>query len=243
MARQDQANDQFSLTSFLYGGNADYIEQLYAAYEDDPASVDPEWQDFFAGAEGRRRRRAQERQGRLLGKAQLAAAGQWRAGLGARRQLGPRREASSKRRSRPRRSANGAVLSDADVHPGDARFRARHHDDPRLPHARPPARQARSARHRQAARGLQRAVAGQLTASPRPTTTARSSSTTCSGSNSRTIRQMLEILTRTYCSTLGVEFMHISDPEEKAWIQERIEGAGQGASPSPPKARRRSCRS
>ena len=26
MARQDQANDQFSLTSFLYGGNADYIE-------------------------------------------------------------------------------------------------------------------------------------------------------------------------------------------------------------------------
>ena len=40
-----------------------------------------------------------------------------------------------------------------------------------------------------------------------------------------TIRQMLDILTRTYCSTLGVEFMHISDPEEKAWIQGRIEGA------------------
>ena len=37
MARQDQANDQFSLTSFLYGGNADYIEQLTPRYEDDPA--------------------------------------------------------------------------------------------------------------------------------------------------------------------------------------------------------------
>ncbi|TIU40207.1 MAG: hypothetical protein E5W28_03850, partial [Mesorhizobium sp.] len=48
MARQDQANDQFSLTSFLYGGNADYIDALYAAYEDNPASVDPQWQDFFA---------------------------------------------------------------------------------------------------------------------------------------------------------------------------------------------------
>ena len=48
MARQDQANDQFSLTSFLYGGNADYIDALYAAYEDDPESVNPEWQDFFA---------------------------------------------------------------------------------------------------------------------------------------------------------------------------------------------------
>ena len=30
MARQDQANDAFSLTSFLYGGNAAYIEELYA---------------------------------------------------------------------------------------------------------------------------------------------------------------------------------------------------------------------
>lgn len=39
-----------------------------------------------------------------------------------------------------------------------------------------------------------------------------------------TIPQMLEILRRTYCSTLGIEFMHISDPEAKAWLQERIEG-------------------
>ena len=39
-----------------------------------------------------------------------------------------------------------------------------------------------------------------------------------------TIPEMVDILTRTYCSTLGVEFMHISDPEEKAWIQARIEG-------------------
>ena len=47
MARQDQANDQFSLTSFLYGGNADYIEELQAGYEEDPQSVDPEWREFF----------------------------------------------------------------------------------------------------------------------------------------------------------------------------------------------------
>ena len=43
-----------------------------------------------------------------------------------------------------------------------------------------------------------------------------------------TIRQMVDILERTYCSTFGVEFMHISNPEEKAWIQERIEGPGKG---------------
>ena len=47
MARQEQ-NDVFARTSFLYGGNAGFIEQLYARYETDPNSVDPEWQAFFA---------------------------------------------------------------------------------------------------------------------------------------------------------------------------------------------------
>ncbi len=39
-----------------------------------------------------------------------------------------------------------------------------------------------------------------------------------------TINEILEILKRTYCGTFAVQFMHIADPEEKAWIQERIEG-------------------
>src|SRR5690606_36308163 len=48
MTRQD-TNEAFLLTSFLYGGNADYIEELYARYEADPASVDESWASFFAG--------------------------------------------------------------------------------------------------------------------------------------------------------------------------------------------------
>ncbi len=39
-----------------------------------------------------------------------------------------------------------------------------------------------------------------------------------------TIDEILAILKRTYCGHLGYEFMHISDPQQKAWIQERIEG-------------------
>ena len=39
-----------------------------------------------------------------------------------------------------------------------------------------------------------------------------------------TLREIIAILRRTYCQTLGVEFMHISNPVQKAWIQERIEG-------------------
>ena len=38
------------------------------------------------------------------------------------------------------------------------------------------------------------------------------------------IREMLEILKRTYCGRLALEFMHINDPEEKSWLQERMEG-------------------
>ena len=48
MARQD-ANEQFLVTSFLDGANAAYIEQLYAKYEENPASVGEEWQAFFKG--------------------------------------------------------------------------------------------------------------------------------------------------------------------------------------------------
>jgi len=35
---------------------------------------------------------------------------------------------------------------------------------------------------------------------------------------------VLDILRRTYAGPIGFEYMHISDPEQRAWIQERIEG-------------------
>ncbi|MEO8558628.1 MAG: 2-oxoglutarate dehydrogenase E1 component, partial [Rhodospirillales bacterium] len=39
-----------------------------------------------------------------------------------------------------------------------------------------------------------------------------------------TMREIMAILKQTYCGKIGVEFMHIGDPAQKAWIQERIEG-------------------
>ena len=44
------------------------------------------------------------------------------------------------------------------------------------------------------------------------------------GLESATPRQMVEILQRTYCGPIGYEFMHINDPEQKDWLQRRIEG-------------------
>src|SRR5213075_957162 len=76
MSRQD-ANAAFARTSFLYGGNADYIENLYARYEADPAALDGEWQTFFESlkttAPTSRRARADRRGSGYSGRSRRAA--------------------------------------------------------------------------------------------------------------------------------------------------------------------------
>ncbi len=44
------------------------------------------------------------------------------------------------------------------------------------------------------------------------------------GRESATIDEIIEIVRATYCGSIGVEFMHIQNPEQKTWIQRRIEG-------------------
>ena len=45
------------------------------------------------------------------------------------------------------------------------------------------------------------------------------------GFHEATLRQIIDRLHSTYCGTIGIEFMHIQDPEQKTWLQERIEGS------------------
>jgi 2-oxoglutarate dehydrogenase E1 component len=40
-----------------------------------------------------------------------------------------------------------------------------------------------------------------------------------------TLREIQTILRETYCGPIGVEFMHIQDPDQKSWIQRKVEGA------------------
>ncbi len=40
------------------------------------------------------------------------------------------------------------------------------------------------------------------------------------------MRQIMEIVKRTYCGTFALQYMHISDPEQSSWLKERIEGYG-----------------
>ena len=43
------------------------------------------------------------------------------------------------------------------------------------------------------------------------------------GMETATLRTIIEAVSATYCNVIGVEFMHMQDPDEKAWIQRRIE--------------------
>ncbi len=44
------------------------------------------------------------------------------------------------------------------------------------------------------------------------------------GARRRTLRQVLDLLRDAYCQTIGIEFMHIQEPEQKRWVQSRVEG-------------------
>ena len=222
MARQDQANDQFSLTSFLYGGNADYIEDLYARYKEDASSVAAEWQDFFGALQDDAGDVKKNAEGAswtkpnwpLVANGELVSAldGDWGTV-----------EKQIEKKIKEKATNGAAVISDADV------LRATRDSVRAIMMIR--AYRMRGHLHADLdPLGLAKPLEDYKELSPEAYgfTEAdydrRIFIDKVLGLEYATIREMLEILKRTYCSTLGVEFMHISDPREKAWIQERIEG-------------------
>jgi 2-oxoglutarate dehydrogenase E1 component len=47
------------------------------------------------------------------------------------------------------------------------------------------------------------------------------------GRDVTTLDEILHLLRDAYCRTLGIEYMHIQDPEQKRWIQQHVEGVSQ----------------
>ncbi len=45
------------------------------------------------------------------------------------------------------------------------------------------------------------------------------------GRQTATMREIMGLLQSTYCGKIGIEFMHIQDPEQKSWLQERFEAS------------------
>jgi 2-oxoglutarate dehydrogenase E1 component len=214
-------NDGFALTSFLYGGNAAYVEQLYETYQRYPGSVDAEWRDFFSGLKDDSAAVEKNASGPawkrpnwpIAANGELVSAldGNWTV---SEKVLGERIKAK-------------AAAKGSDVSPEELQRATRD-----------------SVRALMMIRAYR--MRGHLHANldplglepPRDHEELHPSSYGFSeadydrkifidmvlGVEYATIPQMLAILRRTYCSTIGFEFMHISDPAEKAWLQTRIEG-------------------
>jgi 2-oxoglutarate dehydrogenase E1 component len=231
-------------TGFLYGGNAAYIEDLYARFRPIPSrSIGVA--GLLRRAEGRqagdRRRTPRARPGRSrTGRSRPAASWSRRStatGPRSRRPSAKKLGAKAARRPARRCRRRCPVQRDPRFRPGD-------HDDPRLSHARPSARPPRPARHRQSQEDYGGAVAREPTASPRRISTARSSSTTCSAWSYATIREMLEILKRTYCSDARRRVhAHLRSGRAEGLDPGAHRGAGQGRRLHRRTARRRSCTS
>jgi 2-oxoglutarate dehydrogenase E1 component len=204
----------FEQTSFLYGGNANFIETLYAQFLENPSSVDPNWRQFFAGLEDdRTKARA------AIGGPSWAERG-WPPSDGGEflSLLGAGQPAAIA--ARPAPSARAPSLDEARRATMDSvralmmirAYRIRGHLAADLDPLKLRAPEAHAE--------LDPASYGFTEADyDRPILLDK-----VLGLENATIRQILDILRRTYCNTLGVEFMHISDPAQKAWIQERIEG-------------------
>ncbi|WP_203291182.1 2-oxoglutarate dehydrogenase E1 component [Maricaulis parjimensis] len=219
-------NQSFLDTSFLQGANAVYLEQMAAAYAKDPSSVPASWKSFF------------DAMGDAAGDVSHAARGPaW------------------KRADWPR-PANGELVSAlGDIGPDEAAM-----VDKVAEHA---GAQADPAEVRRATQNSIRAIMmirayrmrGHLAADLDPlgltdfgyqaeldpatygfTGAALDEEIFIDGYlglETATPRQMLDILKRTYCGPVGVEFMHISNPEEKAWLQARFEGPDKDISFTP----------
>ena len=220
MSRQ-AANEALARTSFLWGGNAAYVEDLQARYLKDPSSVEPDWRAFFKDLGDAPEAVEKTAEGPswekpnwptpLNGELVSALDGNWGA-----------IEVSLGDKLRAKGEAKGAPLTEEQIKAATRdstralmmirAYRIRGHLaadlDPLKLEPRPEREELDPASYGFGEKDLDRKIFIDHVL----------------GLEFATVREMLAILKRTYCSTLGVEFMHISEPGEKAWIQERIEG-------------------
>ena len=211
-------NQVLNETSFLYGANAAFVEDLYAKYAEDPGSVEPSWRAFFAslaeGADQIRESVVQPGWARPAGHA--TARPEWLSAIDG---LWPAVEAKLSKGVETR-SAPGSTAEDIRAATLDSvraimmirAYRIRGHLQANLdplglsPKVENP--ELDPAAYGFAESDYDRPIFLDYVL----------------GLETAPLREILEIVRRTYCGNVGVQYMHISDPQEKAWIQERIEG-------------------
>jgi 2-oxoglutarate dehydrogenase E1 component len=223
------SNDIFEATSFLNGTNAAFVEQMYAAWLANPASVDESWQGYFSQVG------EQDLSPTQLGRGPAwkrdakpdFASGDLIAALTG--QEPPAALAKKGDKAKPAAAAPAADTSEAAKHSIHAvqmirAYRMIGHLEadldplgitPKTPQATLDPKQYQ---FEGAALDVPVYVDGIL------------------GLQTATPRQLLEKLRSIYCGRIGYEFMHINDAEQKVWLQRRIEGDAVNFTPEGKKA-------
>src|SRR5690554_1495085 len=185
--------------SYLFGSNAPYVEELYEAYLDNPGSVSEQWRQYFdqlqhlPATDGSEITRDQAHAPVVESFAQRAKANAFVA-----------------RAQEPDLSIAGKQVYVQSIIAAYRSLGSRFAElDPLKRFDRPVIPELDPSFY-----GLTEADLDQVYSA---------TNTYFTKADTMTLRDMLKALRDTYCRTVGAEFMHISDPTAKRWIQERLE--------------------
>ncbi len=189
---------QFKANSYLFGGNAPYVEELYESYLNNPGSVPDKWRAYFDALQNVPATDGSDT--RDVAHAPVVASFEQRAKANA---------------FAVKASAGELAVARKQVHVQSliAAYRflgsrwanldpLQRTERPRIPELEP--------------------AFYDLTESDMDITFS-ATNTYFTTDEQQTLREILQALRDTYCSTIGAEFMHISEPAEKRWWQERLE--------------------
>ncbi len=216
-------NDVFHASSFMQGHNAEYVEQLYARYADNPGAVDESWQAFFRSLGDAPADAKAEAAGPSWARHDwppvpnddLTAAldGQW-----------PAEPAAAGDKIKAKAAEKGVTLDESQVRAAvlDSiralmiirAYRIRGHLiadlDPLGMRENVPHPELDPANYGFSKSDMDRPIFIDNVL----------------GLEVATMNEIMAIVKRTYCGTFALQYMHISNPEEAGWLKERIEGYG-----------------
>ncbi|MFU8881387.1 MAG: 2-oxoglutarate dehydrogenase E1 component, partial [Rhodobacterales bacterium] len=222
---EQSPNDVFHASSFMQGHNAEYLEQLYARYANDPNAVDEAWQAFFKAMGDTDHDVQREAQGPSWARPDWppvpsddltsALDGQWPA---------PAETRAAGQKIAAKAADTGVKVSDDQIKRAvlDSvralmiirAYRIRGHLaadlDPLGLREPTPHRELDPKSYGFTEADMDRPIFIDNVL----------------GLQIASMRQIVDIVKRTYCGTFALQYMHISDPEQSAWLKERIEGFG-----------------
>ncbi len=218
-------NDIFHASSFMQGHNAEYLEQMYARHASDPNAVDEAWQSFF----------------RQLGDAELDVKAEASGPSWARADWPPT----------PNDDLTGALTGEwaqpSEVKGAGDKIKAKAAEkgvqvsDEAIKRAVLDSIRALMIIRAYRIRGHLVAdldPLGMRDKTQHPELDAKSYGFSDAdmdrpifidkvlGLEIASMRQIIDIVKRTYCGTFALQYMHISNPEQASWLKERIEGYG-----------------